>query len=244
MTTATATPVTADAVDPASGTALLVVAPVSPLQRFGEGGDDLEALRALYLDPLARLLGPGLCSAPKALIGGGHAGTAAALEQASVLLERRAADRVLVVAADSILDDLSLGWLLDNGRLHSDDTPTGLIPGEAAAAVLLEPAPDAVRRGAHIHLVLQSVVTDREPEGGADSEASASARGFALGRAIRRSLADRTGAEGRGASAREFAMAQHGASERTLRALEDLLEGIASERTLDRGRVFGQTGAS
>ncbi len=67
----------------------------------------------------------------------GHCALAEVLAAAELLLDR-GADRVVVAAADSYLDPLALDWLARTGRLKSASRPTGLVPGEAGAAVLVE----------------------------------------------------------------------------------------------------------
>lgn len=51
-----------------------------------------------------------------------------------------AAQSTLVIAADSLADPARLQPLSDEGRLFTDDTQWGLIPGEGAGAILLAPA--------------------------------------------------------------------------------------------------------
>ncbi|NTX64821.1 hypothetical protein HUA74_29630 [Myxococcus sp. CA051A] len=77
----------------------------------------------------------------------GHAGMAAALQYASRQLSRSAVERFLIVAMDSYLDMLSLEWLQSHRRLKSPDVPVGLMPGEAAACILVESPLSARRRG-------------------------------------------------------------------------------------------------
>ena len=173
-------------------TALLVVTPASLVERFGEGADNQKALRSAYLDPLADLFRQGLPSHARTLVSNGHAGTFPALERARHMLESHAVDRVIVAAADSFLDDLSLGWLVETDRLHSDENPVGLVPGEASAAVLLEVAPDALRRGARPDLLLEAVATDLEPRNDQPGlQARRRSQGIGLARAVSRCLADR-----------------------------------------------------
>lgn len=47
-------------------------------------------------------------------------------------------DERACAAVDSYLDPLTLSWLLEHGRLKSDDNPVGLVPGEAGVCMLLE----------------------------------------------------------------------------------------------------------
>jgi 3-oxoacyl-[acyl-carrier-protein] synthase-1 len=68
----------------------------------------------------------------------GHVGAALALRHIDQVATRTGAERVLLLATDSWLDQMALRVLLDEDRVKGAETPTGLIPGEAGAAVLLE----------------------------------------------------------------------------------------------------------
>jgi 3-oxoacyl-[acyl-carrier-protein] synthase-1 len=85
----------------------------------------------------------GLSTNPRhrALLAIGAGGIGSAFERAAGWLDQREVDRVLVVAADSLLDGWSLGWLSGGRRLKDGANPVGLAPGEAAVALLLEPPP-------------------------------------------------------------------------------------------------------
>lgn len=74
----------------------------------------------------------------RALISIGPGGIASAFESAATWLDNREVDRVLVVAVDSLIDGWSLGWLAGGRRLMDASNPIGLVPGEAAVALLLE----------------------------------------------------------------------------------------------------------
>ena len=47
-------------------------------------------------------------------------------------------ERVVVLAVDSLLEKTRLNWLSMQGRLKANDNPVGLMPGEAASALLFE----------------------------------------------------------------------------------------------------------
>ena len=66
----------------------------------------------------------------------GHAGCSALLSQALEDLSR-GEDAVLVGGVDSYLDEETLTWLLNTGRLKTPALAAGLMPGEAAALLLL-----------------------------------------------------------------------------------------------------------
>lgn len=171
-------------------TGLLVVTPAHLVRRFGEGADDDAALRAAYLERLLELWGRPIPPASAALVSGGKAGVVVAVEQARAALTGQVADRVIVLAADSYLDDLSLSWLSEAARLKSEENPVGLAPGEAAAAFLLELEPAARRRRARVEAFVSSVAAAREERAFLAGETS---QGEALGDAIRRCLLEAGG---------------------------------------------------
>jgi 3-oxoacyl-[acyl-carrier-protein] synthase-1 len=72
-----------------------------------------------------------------ALYDTGHEGGITALLRARDLLARGLADVCLVGGVESYCDPDVLDWLARSGRLKNDDTPSGLIPGEGAAFVLV-----------------------------------------------------------------------------------------------------------
>lgn len=67
----------------------------------------------------------------------GHAGGPAALRMARELLDSRAVPACIVAGIDSYLNGPALAWLEQHGRLKTPGNSNGVIPGEAAAAVLL-----------------------------------------------------------------------------------------------------------
>jgi 3-oxoacyl-[acyl-carrier-protein] synthase-1 len=103
---------------------------------------------------------PGGCSRPEAILGAvegrlgtrfhpkwsrvisqGHVAGFAALQAARGLLREAGASACLIAAADSYLNARSLRWLERDRRLKAPDNPDGVIPGEAAAAVLVRARP-------------------------------------------------------------------------------------------------------
>jgi 3-oxoacyl-[acyl-carrier-protein] synthase-1 len=127
-------------------TGLIWVGPVLDGARFMEARKlGVEGLKSAFLSQLKKMLElpfAGECHA----INQGHAGMAAALQYAQQRLPRSAVDRFLIVATDSYLDQLSLEWLQAHRRLKSPDIPVGLMPGEAAACILVEDSAAARRR--------------------------------------------------------------------------------------------------
>ncbi|MDQ1814457.1 hypothetical protein RBA41_14190 [Massilia sp. CCM 9210] len=70
----------------------------------------------------------------------GRAGLASALKQAAALLELPDCEQVLLVGADTYLNATTINAYLHAGRLQVRGNTDGFIPGEAAAAVLLQKA--------------------------------------------------------------------------------------------------------
>ena len=68
----------------------------------------------------------------------------------------------VVGGVDSLLQNESLEVLLESGRLKTDDNVDSLIPGEAAAFILLETLQQAEARGAQVLATLEAPSTARE----------------------------------------------------------------------------------
>jgi len=90
----------------------------------------------------------------------GHAAALAGVSEAARLLEAGAAERVVVLGVDSLVASEALAWLAGRRWLKTPDWPVGLMPGEAAAAVLLETERGARRRGAPVHGYVEAVAVD------------------------------------------------------------------------------------
>ncbi|RKH21514.1 hypothetical protein D7Y13_04275 [Corallococcus praedator] len=120
-------------------------------RRFGwPRPETATALQRSCGDLLRKLTGLPRGAVADEFILGGHAATALGLQRASQLLSERRCARVLLIAVDSWLDAISLQWLADDRRLHSEELPTGLRPGEAAACLLVEEETAAQRRSATV----------------------------------------------------------------------------------------------
>jgi len=79
---------------------------------------------------------------------GGHATVLGAVADAIQLLSRHSVAACLVGGVDSLIQIERLTWLDEQSRLKASYNPHGLIPGEAAAFLVLEREADARRRGA------------------------------------------------------------------------------------------------
>jgi 3-oxoacyl-[acyl-carrier-protein] synthase-1 len=121
-----------------SSTVLAGVIPLVTAERFLWTLDNApEAPQEAFLEPLAELT-PGLSTSGAFWSAAGHVSLAAALLQVERALGARSADRFLLVGADSFVDDWSLAFLTGAQRLKNPDHPTGMMPGEAGAALLVE----------------------------------------------------------------------------------------------------------
>lgn len=73
----------------------------------------------------------------------GHVSGLALLGKARDMLAQKQASACLVAAVDSFWDPATLAWLERHDRLKTPANPDGVIPGEAAAAILVTAAPPA-----------------------------------------------------------------------------------------------------
>jgi 3-oxoacyl-[acyl-carrier-protein] synthase-1 len=131
-------------------------ATVLGLELFGEGAPELQAV------PNDRAAG------------------AVAIAQAADLLQRGDADLCVVLGVDSLLEGGVLQALSDSGQLKTAEAPSGLVPGEAGAALVLETASAARRRKIPVLARIAAVALEREASYGPDAPAS----GAGLERAI------------------------------------------------------------
>ncbi|WP_432729329.1 hypothetical protein [Variovorax sp. W6] len=122
-------------------------------------------------------------NARSSLIAQGHVSVAVALLQARRMIVEGHAQRVLIAAADSMLSGATLADCEARDRLLTSENSDGFIPGEGAAALLVEamgarPGPQLVCRGLGFALERAHI----------DSEEPLRAEGLA--EAIRQSLRD------------------------------------------------------
>ena len=120
-------------------TALLLVGPALDDDRFVFCPPcNPELIDGSYVQPLLHAFGVPIVPARVHSVFAGRTGAMRAVQAARRLFEEAGVERVLVVAADSLLDGHSLAWLQETERLKAADQPNGLMPGEAGAAVLLQ----------------------------------------------------------------------------------------------------------
>ncbi len=108
----------------------------------------------------------------------GQSGFFEAIVNASALLRQGRCSVCIVAGADSFHDDRILAWLDKEERLKSTRNKDGFIPGEAAAAVLLETKANAKKRGAKILAVLGGIGIGLESNA-LSSDKPSSGRGLA-----------------------------------------------------------------
>jgi 3-oxoacyl-[acyl-carrier-protein] synthase-1 len=123
-----------------------------------DGEDSYEAFRVDVVDFFEDLLGK---TAIK-LFPLDHASGLIAIAHAINDLERDEVDLCLVAGMDSLLDSQYLAELFERGVLKTEDTSSGLIPGEAAAVLVLEREENAAARGVAPIAKVASVAVGKE----------------------------------------------------------------------------------
>lgn len=159
-------------------TALLVALP------FDDAAVQAEGVSSLFLPELLAASGlpaPGVVRA----LAGGHTATFELLADGERLLAEERVASVLVLAVDSYLTPGRLAALDDARRVRSERNVDGFIPGEAAAALFLEPQAVVRRRGGRELAVVHSPGRDSEANL-VTSDVQSSGRGLseAIGRAL------------------------------------------------------------
>jgi 3-oxoacyl-[acyl-carrier-protein] synthase-1 len=92
----------------------------------------------------------------------GHTGISEALKMAVLELSTGLVDGAIVGGVDSLLEEDTLGWLHNTGRLKTSGTDVGLQPGEAAAFLLIENIQNARTRKARIFAIVYDVQIGEE----------------------------------------------------------------------------------
>jgi len=161
-----------------SETALLVALP------FNDAAVNAEGVASLFLPEL--LAASGLPDT--GVVGtaaGGHTATFELLAEAERLLAEERVASVIVLAVDSYLTPGRLAALDDVRRVRSERNVDGFVPGEAAAALFLEPQAVVRRRGGRELAVVHSPGRASETSL-VTSDAQSTGRGLseAIGRAL------------------------------------------------------------
>ncbi len=174
-----------------SATAVMVLLPDLEHVRFDhDERSDPDATEATFLQPLMRRLPSALPAGNVLLQPVERIGLALVVEGFSRICEEMKVARVFVLAVDSYACPFALDWLGESGRLKGDVHPTGLVPGEAAAALLLEPN----RRGLHDGRPPLARITAVASGQDADlADETTAPRGRVLADVLRPLLGDETG---------------------------------------------------
>lgn len=145
-------------------------------------------------DRVLTQLVPRLCStlgladlSPRtAVLQAGHAGIFHAVQSAGQRIAAGHCKRAIVGAVDGYLDELTLTWLYDTGRLKTEDNPKGFVPGEASAFLVIERLSTATERRGRALARLTGLGIAFEP---ANLYAKTPCAGIGLTDAIRAALA-------------------------------------------------------
>jgi 3-oxoacyl-[acyl-carrier-protein] synthase I len=101
----------------------------------------VDALGKRVLSAAARATTFALGTMASRFVGGGHVAFATALALARDEILARRMGSALVCAVDSLASEATVANLLEHGRVKTEATPTGFVPGEAAVVLLLESLP-------------------------------------------------------------------------------------------------------
>lgn len=94
----------------------------------------------------------------------GRVGVLEIISKVGDILEGGFFERVIILATDSLTDVTALKWLDEHNRIKSDLQPNGLIPGEAAVAIMIETGQTIASREGRPIARLLSVATADEPK--------------------------------------------------------------------------------
>jgi 3-oxoacyl-[acyl-carrier-protein] synthase-1 len=131
-----------------SRTACLIVVPAFSERFVADYYCSPDRLHAALIPPLLAACRATFAPASTKLQPTGHIGALEAVSIAKEWIERNDVDRVAVLAVDSLVDVGALAWLQEDRRLKCAESQTGLSPGEACCAFLVEGARAARSRGA------------------------------------------------------------------------------------------------
>jgi 3-oxoacyl-[acyl-carrier-protein] synthase-1 len=169
-----------------SATGLLAVTPPVAGARFETDDSFTPAmLKTAYLERLLQVFPYPITDENTGIVCVGHAGTVAAVAQAESMVAG-GLKRVIILAADSYLDPLTLDWLAATSRLKLEENPVGLTPGEAAACFMVESAASSTSRRATELAILAEAAVGFEENHYLSGQRP---QGVALATAISRALA-------------------------------------------------------
>lgn len=130
-----------------TSTAVMVMVPDLEHPRFDlDDRSDPGRVHETFVRPLLRRLPVALLARNILLRAVDRIGLALVVDGFDRLLAELKVDRIVALGVDSYVCPFALEWLGEGGRLKGDLNPVGLTPGEAAAALLLEPGYRQTRR--------------------------------------------------------------------------------------------------
>ncbi|RKH14599.1 hypothetical protein D7X74_19805 [Corallococcus sp. CA047B] len=157
--------------------------------RMEDLGIPFEELLRKRLVPavLAELELPGVSGQGRSFMSG-HASVLEAIHASGQVLFDGGVKRVILLAVDSLVGGDDVMWLAQRGMLKTPERPVGLMPGQAAVALLLEGEVEARRRGARMEAFIDAVHVGVEPD---SRERRKSGSGLGLAGVLTRTLASR-----------------------------------------------------
>jgi uncharacterized protein (TIGR02270 family) len=160
--------------------------PAAPPEEPGAGEALVAALRERLVPTLLRHLPLPAPPARTALFCEDAPGLASALAACQASLQAGQLDRCIVGGVDSLVDPEALAALAQLDLLKTSETPTGLMPGEGAAFLLVERGDAAARRKARVEAWIDAVAARAEPPpAGPDAPPTGRALAGAIADALR-----------------------------------------------------------
>ncbi|MDH5729704.1 MAG: hypothetical protein OEZ58_11990 [Gammaproteobacteria bacterium] len=146
-------------------------------------------LQQYFVQPLSQSLALPITSTTNDLVQQGATGFAAHFAEIEKRFANNQCTRVICLAVDSLLEPRILQALLNEQRVKTAAEKSGLIPGEAAVALMIEPAAIASERGSTtgatlLKVIHQSVAIDRDDKHWRNNAA------FPIGRALAQAIED------------------------------------------------------
>jgi 3-oxoacyl-[acyl-carrier-protein] synthase-1 len=124
----------------------------------------LDLLNAYLLTPLSRRVGVPLTTPDNAWICEGNSSGPRAIRAIARSIASGQLTRALCIGVDSLLEPLCIQHLIGERRLKTAENPHGLMPGEAAAALLFESASSSTAPLLQLFQARHNTVSlDREP---------------------------------------------------------------------------------
>jgi len=118
------------------------------IEDFEEGNPD--GPDGFVVNRVRRLVVPSLEDRQVQVRRGGHSAVIGAIIEAAAALSQNSVERVVICAADSLVDPATAQSFAGMQRLRTAASPDGFFPGECGAALVLETTRGARQRGASV----------------------------------------------------------------------------------------------